>query len=254
MSPRNRAKVVDCWWSEFRDSPDKANCLVIRQAIPIHCVSRITYLRDCVMTNERAAWQPIAFGARDFWWRNDDYDGSTVKANFCQVNFFPWNEGGAEVISILQHIFELRNILNGLPAQSFLEVKQGDAFSARVAAQHYSIGKGWMEAHVDPVDHHQNVLASIVLSEHGNHYQGGGLFLQSSDGTKCYPERKLKCGDAVLFHPQTVHGVDPMSECEDNETGRTGRWMLLCATNALQPRQVELSRPLSTTWGEDAGS
>ena len=179
-------------------------------------------------------WARLERGASDFWWTNDNHPQSTVKGCFTQVNFFPWNYRGSEILEIVRPVFKLREEVHTLlvaPTQSHTV----EAFE-RVAIQIYPKGVGWLQAHADPSGAHQTLVASIVLSHFGSDYHHGGLFVKSRHDDAIFVERTLMPGDVVFFDPATIHGVetiDPGALTQPVESSPfiTGRWMALCATN-----------------------
>lgn len=183
-------------------------------------------------------WKALRYGVDNFYWINDNFAGSTVKGAFSQINFFPWNPGSQEIFDAMGDILRVRNLLLGQQADSFLNPKDGDDSTVRVAAQFYPSGRGWMQEHRDPEGPHQTVLASLVLSHFGRDYKSGGLFVRDAHGDKVFPEEELAPGDLLWFAPSVRHGVDEIVPL-DRDRGfsgweaKEGRWMLLFATNAI---------------------
>lgn len=194
-------------------------------------------------------WRPLEKGSPDFHWVNRNSPQSTVKGAFAQVNFFPWNEAGRRVIGLLSSIFHIRNRMLGYPDDSFMAERQDGEFTARVAAQFYPSGWGWMQEHRDPQGVHQEVLATLVLSRMGVDYQSGGLYIRNEDGERSFVEHSAQVGDIIWMNPQSSHGVAAI-DCVDEKPGpvddgelarQSGRWMMLCTTSgfassANQPR------------------
>lgn len=179
-------------------------------------------------------WARLERGASDFWWTNDNHPQSTVKGCFTQVNFFPWNHRGSEILELVRPVFELRDEVHTLLVAP-TESHPVDSFE-RVAVQIYPQRVGWLQPHADPRGAHQTLVASIVLSHFGSDYHHGGLFVKSSQGEAIFVERTLIPGDVVFFDPATIHGVDtidPGAVTPQIESSAViaGRWMALCATN-----------------------
>ena len=123
---------------------------------------------------------------------------------------------------------------------STLDYKQsGTPLIDRVSFQYYPRGWGYLGKHVDPININQSIVPTIVMSEFGKDYKGGGFFLEYKEKVY-YPEKKLSPGDILIFNPIYPHGVETIDQEYKTKsiiaeyTNRSGllngRWMGLITT------------------------
>lgn len=168
-------------------------------------------------------------------WDNRSY----VKACFHQFQFFPWNDDAFDFFNLFRSIFNLKNALNDQPLNRFLDSKSDSECISRVAFQFYPAGMGGMNAHTDPLDFHQSVIPTLVMSKKGVDFKTGGLFIGTEEN-KLNIDDHVNIGDLILFSPQMIHGVDTIdSDNKDNNfLSFSGRWMCLFAVNKLNSNNI----------------
>jgi len=156
-----------------------------------------------------------------------------VLANFCSWSFFALNEDPFEIFQTFKNVFELRNLLAGRSANSFLSGAE-DGFVARFAAQFYQSGRGFMEKHQDPVAVHQFAIPTILLSTPGVDFKSGGAWAESANNQRFYIDKELDFGDLFLFHSQIPHGVELIDpDTRYSGLSDSGRLMAIFAVNSL---------------------
>lgn len=168
-------------------------------------------------------------------WDNRSY----VKACFHQFQFFPWNDDTFDLFNLFRSVFNLKNALNEQPLNKFLDSKSESGCISRVAFQFYPAGIGGMNAHIDPLDFHQSVIPTLVMSKKGEDFKTGGLFIGTEEN-KLNIDDYVNIGDLILFSPQMVHGVDIIDpdNKDNNFLSFTGRWMCLFAVNKLNNNNI----------------
>jgi len=193
----------------------------------------VSYLHG-VMQVSMEEYVPRREGARNHFRISFDDERAVVRAWFASWSFFPWNQD----LFLLYHryaaVYHLRNLLSGLPPSTFLGRRAEMGCCARLAAQFYPRGKGYMAAHVDPYDKHQVVVPIMPMSRRGADFQTGGSFVGRSNGQRISIEDFAEPGDIVLFHSRCVHGVETIDpEAEYDPLSAAGRWILLFGVNKL---------------------
>ena len=163
-------------------------------------------------------------------------DLQVVPANFISWSFFPWNEDPFRLFHVLTDLFALRNRLVGNEDQKYV-TSPVDGLTARVAAQFYPQGIGFMEGHQDPLSAHQLAIPTVSLSEFGRDFHSGGVWMQDVDGAKLHLDPQLRFGDVTLFHSRIPHGVDVIDSDDDYiPLSPLGRLMFITAVNAMSDR------------------
>ena len=107
-----------------------------------------------------------------------------------------------------------------------------------------------LHRHSDPVGYHQLVVPTIVMSNRGEDFEHGGLFVEREDGSRVDIDDVAEIGDAVYFHAETIHGVAPVDPKESLDwLSFKGRWMGLIAVNRLHENQA-VARSLDLDRGD----
>lgn len=185
-------------------------------------------------SNSLPNYYPIYEGCPNFHRLNRFDKRSYVKACFHQFVFFPWNQDLFNFFEIFQPVYRMRNLLSGLPEDSYLGTSPQDGCIARLAFQFYPSGEGAMNRHIDPVDYHQLAVPLLIMSDKGKDFQEGGLFVEPKAKERILIDDICGIGDVVYMNAQISHGVLPI----DPNVARDwmsfkGRWMLLFAVNKL---------------------
>ena len=193
-------------------------------------------------------YTPIFTGAPNNHRINKDDERSYVRGCFHQFSFYPWNQDIFDLFNIFRPVFELKNILGGLHPDSFLLPQPENGCAARLSFQFYPAGQGFLNKHIDPVDYHQKIVPTMLLSKKGEDFYTGGAYIEDIEGKKHYLDDIMNFGDLAFFSAQIVHGVekiDPLST--ENWLNFRGRWMLLFAINKLaNNNQISPSIDLSS--------
>ena len=131
--------------------------------------------------------------------------------------------------------YHLKNVLSGLPPESFLARTPENGCTARIAAQFYPRGGGGLNLHTDPLDRHQLTVPALELSRRGDDFTSGGIYVTKADGSVLDAQAHLDLGDVLFFNAATPHGVDTIDAGAPLAWHRfEGRWIVLLAVNKLQ--------------------
>ena len=186
-----------------------------------------------IMRGSLPSYKPLSRNSDNFYRINFNDERSTIKGHFVQFNFFPWNQDFIDLFNNFGQLFEIRNkideLITGIKKHNLSEIDKD--LIKRIAVQFYPSGKGYMQAHSDPIGMHQIVVVSVVMSNFGSSYNAGGLFVNKG-GIKIYPEHKANKGDVIIFRGDLPHGVDtidPHLTGAVNPFNGAGRWMMLSA-------------------------
>lgn len=159
---------------------------------------------------------------------------SYVKGWFHQFTFFPWNQDVFNLFELAKPVYQMKNLLSGLPADKFQGMEPDDGCISRLSFQFYPSGAGYLNKHRDPVDHHQLVVPTMLLGRKGEDWSHGGAYVERADGELLMLDDQADIGDVLYFNAQLPHGVQPIDpEAELNHLDFRGRWMLLFAVNRL---------------------
>jgi hypothetical protein len=179
-------------------------------------------------------YHPIAPGCPNFHRMNAWDERAYVKSCFHQFAFFPWNQDLFALFRTFRPVYHMKNLVSGLPAESFLGTAPEGGCVSRLAFQFYPRGGGAMNRHRDPVDHHQLTVPIMIASQKGDDFHEGGAFVERRDGSKLFLDDVAGIGDVVYFNAQTVHGVESIDpQAEMDWSTFEGRWMLLFAVNKV---------------------
>jgi hypothetical protein len=207
---------------------------ILRRAINQEVVGRIKSYLERVGRSTLPNYQAIDARSPNFVRLNNADPRSYVLTRFQQFSFFPWNADYFDLFSIFRPIFEIKNVLSNLERDSFLGAEPQNGCVSRLSFQFYPSGGGFMNTHRDPVDRHQLVVPIVALTKKGQHFRQGGGFVCDSDGRKVNTDEDLNIGDALLFHAQLRHGVDPVDPEEKLDwLAYQGRWIVITAVNKL---------------------
>jgi hypothetical protein len=176
----------------------------------------------------------IEAGAPNFHRMNRADPRAYVQGCFHQFAFFPWNQDVFDLFRLFTPVYQMKNLLSGVPADHFLGVGPEDGCTARLAFQMYPRGGGFLNRHADPVDYHQLTVPIMQMSRKGHDFIDGGLFVQMADGTDLMIDDITEPGDVVYFNARCPHGVSPIDPGAPMRwLDYAGRWMLLFAVNRL---------------------
>ncbi len=158
---------------------------------------------------------------------------SNVKSILHAYVYFPWNKESEAVLPYLKRLIKLRNILTGLPEDYALDYEVDGRITVP-SVQQYPRGGGYMQEHRDP-DVGQKVIVNLTLSKFSEDFQVGGTFFRDEQGEKIYVDPLVNPGDALVFPPKIVHGVDPIDPTAELDwTCSDGRWMCMAALLSIK--------------------
>jgi len=179
-------------------------------------------------------YQKIEVGCSNFHRLNDSDERAFVKGCFHQFAFFPWNQDCFRFFELFKQIYIVKNLLSNKEPLQFLGNQPDQGCIARLAVQLYPQGAGYLNKHQDPVDHHQLVVPTLVMSAKGEDYQEGGAYIESESGELIMTDELAGVGGVVYFNANIRHGVLPIDEKKELDwLSFQGRWMLLFAVNKL---------------------
>ncbi len=177
-------------------------------------------------------YEKIELGAKDFHRINNNDPRAYVKGTFHQFVFYPWNQNYFNLFDQFKKAYRVKNLLSNIGEEEFLDPKEGDDFTARIAFQFYPKGNGFLNEHRDPVDRHQIVVPILIMSEKGDEFNEGGVYFRYEDDEKVYVEDYTQIGDVAFFKASLRHGVEDIDPGTDsNWLDFKGRWMGLLAVN-----------------------
>lgn len=173
-------------------------------------------------------------GAPNFHRMNRADPRAYVQGCFHQFVFFPWNQDVFDLFSIFAEVYHLKNRLSGLAPGRFLGTKPDEGCTARLAFQMYPRGGGFLNRHADPVDYHQLTVPILQMSQKGDDFKTGGLYVGMENGEDLVFDDICAPGDVVYFNAGCPHGVKPIDpDVPIRWLSYGGRWMLLFAVNRL---------------------
>lgn len=201
-------------------------------------LERIRKYLTSVGRNSLPAYQAIEEGCPNFHRINNWDARSYVKGCFHQFSFFPWNDDFFSFFDIFKKVYFLKNLISGLPEDSFLSMKPENGCAARLSFQYYPSGGGAMNKHMDPVDRHQLTVPTMLLCRKGEDFSEGGAFFVDNDGDSVFIDEFSDWGEVTFFNAQMVHGVAPVDpRIESPWEDFNGRWIALFAVNKLASTQ-----------------
>ena len=210
------------------------NLLILRNDKPLHFFSQLKSYLTSIGQSSLPNYEAITKTSPNFHRINRIDERAFVKGCFHQFSFFPWNQDIFNLFDCFREQFHLKNMLSDHHKDSFLNSSESD-FVARIAAQFYPKGEGFLNLHKDPIDRHQLCVPTLMMSQKGKDFFDGGSYFLDQNNKKIFVEDFANIGDTVYFDANLAHGVDlvdPDSKVPWLEF--SGRWMLLLATNKIQ--------------------
>jgi hypothetical protein len=221
--------------SELREGIQNGVVYVLRGAIQVDLVSAIKGYLARIGQNSLPNYEPIVVGAPNSHRVNYWDERAFIKGGFHQFNFYPWNQDVFNMHKKFRKIYELRNQINGLPKERFLDWNESSECVPRLSFQFYPKSVGGLNLHSDPVDEHQLCVPILVMSKIGEEFQTGGLYLLDESKDKVLVDHEVQIGDVILFNAETPHGVETIDKgAEEDWVSFIGRWMMLFAINKVQ--------------------
>ena len=207
---------------------------VAKEVVPKDLLVKIrAYLAD-IGRNSLPNYRSITEGCPNFHRMNRWDARAYVHGCFHQFVFFPWNDDLFDFFSLFRSVYHLKNLLSGIPRDRFLKRQPEHGCTARLAFQFYPRGLGGLNKHVDPVDHHQLTVPTMLLSQKGEDFRQGGAYIERENGERILLDDVTGWGDVVYFNAQLCHGVERIDpDVSPDWLSFQGRWMLLFAINKL---------------------
>lgn len=157
-----------------------------------------------------------------------------VGACFHTFSFFPWNQDVFNFFDLFRPVYQLKNLLSDLDADSFLGVEPDRGCTARLSFHYYPQGSGGLNRHQDPFDYHQTTVPIMMMSKKGDDFQSGGAYVENAAGEQIVLDDICDFGDVYYFNTQSVHGVNRIDpQAEEDWLSFEGRWMILFAVNQV---------------------
>jgi hypothetical protein len=201
--------------------------------IPINFIKNFQMTLLTSLSYEDPGYVERKFGCPNNFRVHWDHDNQATKGKFMSWSFYPWNNESVKLFKEFKNIFVLRNKLAGLKPTQYLDMKDKD-FAARISAQFYPSGQGYMDEHVDPLNIHQFAVPTLLLSKYGVDFKKGGVYMLDSKDKPFYIDKLLDFGDLFLFHTSIPHGVETVDkDLKLDKLKNTGRLMMIAAVNAL---------------------
>lgn len=199
--------------------------------------SLLTQIREHLATigkSSIANYHPIEANCPNFHRINRWDERAYVKGCFHQFSFFPWNQDAFDLFSLFAPVFQLKNLISGIPADRYLNRIPYDNCCSRISFQFYPKGGGALNRHRDPVDKHQLTVPIMQLSRKSKDYFEGGGYVQTPDGNDLIGDDYAQIGDIIFFNARSEHGVHPIDANDQSHwTSFEGRWIALFAVNKL---------------------
>lgn len=239
-------EYIDCIerdGSDFRlDRPvsDIAAVISARQPVIVRSLlsqDEVDQLRshcEAWRTREAPSNPPVNRSSSNYHRVNVNVERSSVKSINHVFRFFYWDSRTDPLAPAFRRAMQLRNAISGLP----MDFGQDDIAGGLISipfVSHYPKGGGGMERHRD-TDSEQKVVVIVALSRFGEDYTSGGLYYvdDANPDEQIHVDPFLRAGDAFLFHPQVVHGVDPVDPDHDLDWSRTdGRWIFMSSVTSV---------------------
>lgn len=184
------------------------------------------------------SYKDPAYTQRKYHCPNDyrvhwDNEHQHIKGKFISWSYYSWNKESFKLFKEFKNLYVLRNKLAGLEPTKYIDNKSRN-FAARIAAQFYPSGAGYLDEHVDPLNIHQFALPTLLLSKPGFDFNSGGFYLLGSNDETFFLDKRLNFGDLFLFHTSIPHGVKTIDKDLDFcKSKKKGRLMMIAAVNAL---------------------
>ncbi|WP_157955139.1 hypothetical protein [Halomonas denitrificans] len=201
-------------------------------------LERIRKYLTSIGRNSLPTYHAIEAGCPNFHRINNWDTRSYVKGCFHQFSFFPWNDDFFGLFETFKKVYYLKNLISGLPKESFLSMVPEQGCAARLSFQYYPTGGGAMNKHMDPVDRHQLTVPTMLLCRKGEDFSQGGAFFIDDHGETVFIDEYSDWGEVTFFNAQMVHGVAPVDPHKERQwEDFNGRWIALFAVNKLASTQ-----------------
>lgn len=233
--------------SSMREGLLAGNVYIARNFMPKDQILKIREYLEGIGRSSLPNYHPIERACPNFH-RIDRWDPRAhVKACLHSFSFFPWNHDVFGFFDLFRPVYNLKNRLSDLPAESFLNVEPDRGCVARLSFQYYPRGIGGLNLHQDPFDYHQITVPAMMMSKKGEDFHSGGNYVETKDGM-VFLDDICDYGDIIYFNAQCNHGVDKIDpDVEPDWLSQQGRWIALFAVNKLSDNlEIGDSRDLAS--------
>ncbi|MBH66793.1 MAG: hypothetical protein CMM58_00410 [Rhodospirillaceae bacterium] len=139
---------------------------------------------------------------------------------------FRWNDDTIGVWNSVTPLGRTIKYLSGLEKDAYETNLPSDGVIDRIQVLRYPPGGGGISLHTDS-GKNQRVIAGIMLTKRGMHYQEGGYYIAKTEDEIFDFEEYVDVGDIVVFYPSLRHGVAEIDPGESvNWKNRDGRWYM----------------------------
>ena len=219
---------------EIRSLIISEEIVVLKRFIDPHWIEQIKEYLSNIGKYSIPNFEKLHGATPNFHRLNRNDPRAYVKGCFHQFSFFPWNQDVFNFFEYLRVGFQIKNLINGLPKNKFLDKSPEDGCTTRVTFQFYPSGSGYLNKHSDPVDRHQLAVPTLTMSKYGEDFSTGGAFVELPSGEIVNTDQITDVGDLILFNATTPHGVKIIDPNEKTDwLSFRGRWIMLFATNKL---------------------
>jgi hypothetical protein len=222
------------WVNSLKEALAAGDVVVWRNFLDPEDAYEITRYLTRVGQHSLPNYAPITSSTPNFHRLNQNDERAIVKGCFHQFSFFPWNQDVFDLFTVFRPLFEMKNLLGGLPRDSFLARQGNDGVVSRLSFQFYPSGTGHLNTHRDPVGSHQLVVPTVCLSKKGTDFSEGGAYAIDETGVQHDLDSELNVGDVQFFNASMRHGVELIDPSQPSRwLDFRGRWVLLIATNKV---------------------
>jgi hypothetical protein len=191
---------------------------------------------------------PMSHGDKGYWIGRADYamhgaprrsaSGRDVWPHDLRYECFFWNQPAHRLTyEVAWAANAIRNAVTGMPVHCFLLPLYGYAACYRPTRS--DVGTPGVGFHVDQRDPNQPrpVQNSILLSDPGQDYRGGGLVLTVRDGRRIevFSSEDMHAGDLLIWDQRLGHEVPPVT-ASDPDSPCAGFWRILMPINPVVAR------------------
>lgn len=176
-----------------------------------------------------SSWHPCFDDVPDYHRLHDNYPEAYVKGKLLAHYYHGFYEKNNKLFDSFKEMFHLMNYLAGYEQNTFLKNIPSQGQIARIIFHNYPKGGGYQAEHIDPVSKFALIQTLVVASKKGLDYKKGGLYVrESKDSDPLYLDSFTEIGDAMVFSPSIVHGVDYIDPSASyNWRINNGRWIIM---------------------------
>ena len=192
-----------------------------------------------------ASWHPLLDDCPDYHRLHDNYPQAYVKSKMHSFYFHGWFDHNRDLFKRFSEIFEIKCFLGGIKASDYVGSMPSSGAVARVNAQNYPSGGGYIAEHIDPNSNYALIQTLIQGSQPGRDFRSGGLFARRApNAEKIFLDFHTEVGDLMVLSPAIPHGVDPIDpEMEYRWENNSGKWTFLPLIVASDYRDNKAAKP-----------